>query len=155
MTTSSSKLDVARVQAAYAALGSGDMAQISEYWDEHMHWLVPGLHALAGWYRSRDEFLGFMKKCADLSSNSFVMEQITILTNDEWSTDITHNRGKRAGAAEDETSPYMVLDIHVVHLLRWKGGKVVEGRGAIFGDGTTRFNEFWSQLDSSGNRIAQ
>ena len=153
MTTA--KVTVEQVQAAYAALGSGDEAQIAKYWDEHMRWLVPGLHAMAGWYKGRDAFLGFMKKCAELSDNSFVMEQITILTNDEWSTDITHNRGRRSGAAEGETSPYLTLDIHVVHLLRWKEGKVVEGRGATFGDGTTRFNAFWSQLDSSGNRISQ
>ena len=143
------------VRAAYGALASGDAQQIDRYWDAQMHWLVPGLHALAGWYKGRDAFLGFMQKCAELSDNSFQMEQITILTNDEWSVDVTHNRGRRAGAPEDDQSPYTTLDIHVMHLLRWHDGKVVEGRGAIFGDGTTRFNEFWSQLMPNGTRVSQ
>lgn len=155
MTQAQTKVTADLVRAAYAALGSGDEAQVDQYWDKDMHWLVPGLHALAGWYKGRDAFLGFMQKCGELSGGSFVMEQITILTNDEWSADVTHNRGRRAGAPEGDTSPYTTLDIHVIHLLRWRDGKVVEGRGAIFGDGTTRFNEFWSQLLPDGSRISQ
>jgi hypothetical protein len=37
-----------------------------------------------------------------------------------------------------------MLDIDVVHVLRWRDGKVIEGRGAIFGDGTTEYDQFWS-----------
>ncbi|PYE54802.1 nuclear transport factor 2 family protein [Deinococcus yavapaiensis] len=155
MTQTQSKVTPDLVRAAYGALGSGDRAQIEQYWSNDMHWLVPGLHALAGWYKSLDEFLGFMAKTAELSGNSFEMEQVTILTNDEWSADVTHNRGRRAGVPEGDTSPYTNLDIWVIHLLRWRDGKVVEGRGAIFGDGTTRFNEFWSQLLPDGTRLPQ
>jgi hypothetical protein len=54
------------------------------------------------------------------------------------SCDITHNLGRRAG--QDER----ILDIDVVHFLRWRDGKVIEGRGAIFGDGTARYDEFWA-----------
>lgn len=35
-----------RVQAAYAALGSGDRARILEYYSEDLRWLVPGSHPL-------------------------------------------------------------------------------------------------------------
>ena len=36
------------------------------------------------------------------------------------------------------------LDINVIHYLRWRDGKVIEGRGAIFGDGTAQYDAFWS-----------
>ncbi|MEJ7651977.1 MAG: hypothetical protein WKH64_00750 [Chloroflexia bacterium] len=32
-----------------------------------------------------------------------------------------------------------------MHVLRWRDGKVVEGRGAIFGDGTTQYDQFWGR----------
>ena len=143
------------VGRAYQALASGDMEQIKQYWADDINWLVPGNHALAGWYRGLDGFLGFMASVGRLSGNSFNMETVTILTNDEYSADVTHNLGYRANADRDSESPYDKLDIDVIHLLRWRDGKVVEGRGAIFGDGTTRFNQFWSQLDSAGNRVEQ
>jgi hypothetical protein len=31
-----------------------------------------------------------------------------------------------------------------VHVLRWKDGKVLAGKGAIFGDGATEYDQFWS-----------
>jgi len=145
-------LTAERVGAAYEALASGDEARIDEYWDPDMRWLVPGNHVLAGWYESRDEFLNFMASTAKLSGDSFVMTPVTVLVNDEYSADVTHNEGLRAGAERNATSPYDRLAIDVIHLLRWRDGRVVEGRGAIFGDGTTQFNQFWSQVRPDGTR---
>jgi uncharacterized protein len=153
--TATTKVTPEFVGRAYQALGSGDMEQIKQYWADDIDWLVPGNHAMAGWYRGLDGFLGFMASVGRLSANSFNMETVTILTNDEYSADVTHNLGYRADAQRDTESPYHKLDIDVIHLLRWRDGKVIEGRGAIFGDGTTRFNQFWSQLDPAGNRVEQ
>ncbi|HLZ57024.1 MAG TPA: nuclear transport factor 2 family protein [Ktedonosporobacter sp.] len=134
------------VRKAYAALASGDLNKIKEYWAEDMNWLVPGLHQLAGWYHGRDAFLGFMSNVGKLTANSFNMEEISIMTNDEYSADVTHNVGYRDGWLETGELPYGKLDIKVVHVLRWRNGQVIEGKGAIFGDGTTQFNQFWSPL---------
>ncbi|WP_437931171.1 nuclear transport factor 2 family protein [Sorangium sp. So ce291] len=143
------------VNDAYAALASGDLGTIRQYWSQDLVWLVPGHHALAGAYRGLDAFLDFMRKTAQLSNNSFRMDLITVLTNDEYSADVTHNLGFRTKTAEDTTSPYSKLDIDVIHLLRWRDGKVIEGRGAIFGDGTSRFDQFWSQVAADGARTNQ
>lgn len=134
------------VRKAYAALASGNLNQIKEYWAEDMNWLVPGHHPLAGWYHGRDAFLVFMSNVGQLTANSFNMEEITILTNDEYSADVTHNVGYRDGWLEKGERPYSRLDINVVHVLRWRNGQVIEGKGAIFGDGTTQFDQFWSPL---------
>jgi hypothetical protein len=76
------------------------------------------------------------------------------MTNDEYSTDVTHNLGYRAGYTEETaTVPFTKLDINVAHVLRWRDGKVIEGRGAIMGDGTTNFDQFWGPLNENGGRL--
>lgn len=141
------------VEAAYQALATGDRDKIAQYWAEDMRWLVPGNHQLAGWWEGLDGFFDFMSAVGKLSGGSFVMTRNTILLADEWSADVSHNVGTRT-TANGGTSPYDRLEIDVIHLLRWRDGKVVEGRGAIFGDGTTQFNQFWSQLAPDATRVA-
>jgi uncharacterized protein len=128
----------ALVAKAYEALASGDKAKIREYWADDLKWLVPGHNQLSGWKNDLDEFLAFMQRVGELSGNSFRMDSIGVLTMENGSADVTHNLGTRAG------EPHRVLDIDVIHFLRWRDGKVIEGRGAIFGDGTARYDEFWS-----------
>jgi ketosteroid isomerase-like protein len=132
-----SNVSVERVQQAYAALGSGDEAEIHKYWDEDMVWEVPGHNQLSGWKYSRAEFLAFMAKVGELSGGSFAMRQLTILVNDDYSCDVTNNQGSRAD------DPSKKLNIDVGHLLRWRDGKVVAGKGGIYGDGTAQYDEFW------------
>jgi ketosteroid isomerase-like protein len=129
-----------QVAAAYAALATGNKAQIQEYWSDDLKWFVPGHNIISGWKRNLDEFIDFMMTVGKLSDNSFHMDAITVCVNDEYSADITRNRGHRAG------EPNKKLDIIAVHVLRWKNGKVIEGRGAIQGDGTDQYDQFWSPI---------
>src|SRR3972149_3909090 len=121
------------VQQAYDALASGDKGQIRKYWADDMIWLVPGHNPLSGLKRGLEGFLGFMQEVGRLSGNSFSMEREAIMTSDNASADVTHNVGNRAGDINRK------LDINVIHYLRWRDGKVIEGRGAIFGDGTAQY----------------
>ncbi|NDJ63103.1 MAG: nuclear transport factor 2 family protein [Chloroflexi bacterium] len=126
------------VRKAYEALATGQKSEISKYWDENMVWLVPGHNQLSGWYHGLDAFIGFMARVGELSGGSFRMETITIMVNDEYSTDVTNNQGFRAG------NPDIKLNIDVAHVLRWRNGKVISGKGGIMGDGTTQYDQFWS-----------
>ena len=139
------------VAAAYDALASGDMAEIEKYWDPDMNWLAPGHNTVSGWWHGRDGFLAFMTLVGELSGNSFHMERTAVMTSDEYSADVTHNVGYRAGRPGDD-DPHDKLDINVVHVLRWRNGKVIEGRGAIFGDGTQNYDQFWSPVTAAGER---
>ncbi len=129
------------VGEAYAALSSGDMGRINQYWSTDLVWQVPGHNELSGWYYSRDEFLAFMGKVAEMSDHSFKMDMVAgrVLVTGEYSVDLTRNRGYRKGETEK------TMDIEVAHVLRWKDGKVVAGKGAIFGDGATEYDQFWSR----------
>jgi predicted ester cyclase/ketosteroid isomerase-like protein len=131
----------AHVSEAYAALASGDTNRIRQYWAEELVWQVPGHNELSGWYYSLDGFLAFMGRVGELSDHSFTMELIAgrVLVTGDYSVDLTRNRGYRKGEKEK------VLDIEVAHVLRWRDGKVIAGKGAIFGDGTTEYDQFWSR----------
>jgi ketosteroid isomerase-like protein len=133
-----------RVKSAYKALATGDRNLIAELWAEDMVWQVPGHNHLSGWYHGLDEFLGFMGQVGALSGGSFNMETISVIVEADWSADITRNRGKRSDSAK-------ALDIEVVHVLRWTDGKVSAGKGAIFGDGTTEYDQFWSRAPVVGD----
>lgn len=125
------------VRQAYAALASGDENEVAKYWDENMVWEVPGHNILSGWYHGRKAFMDFMKRVGELSEGSFRMQVITITTNEEYSTDVTNNQAHRAGM------PNVKLNIDVGHTLRWRNGKVIAGKGGIFGDGTDQYDHFW------------
>jgi len=141
------------VGKAYQALASGDPQQMEQYWAEDMNWLVPGHNPLSGWYHGRDAFIGFMQQVGAWSNGSFNMESIAVMTSDEYSADVTRNIGYRAGHEGSGELPYTKLDIDVVHVLRWRDGKVIEGRGAIFGDGTTQYDQFWAPHGPKGERL--
>lgn len=134
MTTLTAEL----VGKAYQALGTGKKEEIAKYWAEDMVWLVPGHNPLSGWYHGLDAFIGFMARVGEMSGGSFNMETISVMVNDEYSCDVTRNRGSRAGL------PTVTMDIDVAHVLRWRDGKVVAGKGGIFGDGTDQYDHFWS-----------
>ena len=123
---------------AYKVLAAGDVDLIADYWDEDMVWLVPGHNQLSGWKHGRQAFLDFMAKVGELSGGSFNMSVIAIMVNDDYSCDVTNNRGTRAN------DPNKKLNIDVAHVLRWRDGKVIAGKGGIFGDGTAQYDEFWS-----------
>jgi len=126
-----------QVAAAYAALATGQRDQIAQVWAEDMRWLVPGHNQLSGWKNNLDEFNVFMGTVGRLSDNSFRMDSVAVMAADNFSADVTRNTGNRAG------QPDRRLDIDVIHWLTWRDGKVIEGRGAIFGDGTAQYDEFW------------
>jgi len=132
------QLTAEHVRNAYAALASGSRDLCENYWDDDMVWEVPGHNQLSGWKYGLEQFLAFMAKVGELSGGSFKMTPITIMVNESYSCDVTNNQGVRAN------NPNKKLNIDVAHVLRWRNGKVVAGKGGIFGNGTAEYDEFWS-----------
>jgi len=134
------EVTVELVRAAYealtAALTSGDIAEMDEHWAEDLRWLAPGHNQLSGWKENRKEFFDFNRAAGELSDYSFYMDRYSIMIGDDYSTDLTLNTGTRPDGRR--------MEIDVAHTLRWRDGKAVEGKGAIFGDGTAQYDEFWA-----------
>ena len=105
-----------QVAAAYAALATGQRDQIVQMLAEDMRWLVPGHNQLSGWKNNVDEFIAFMAAVGRLSENSFRMDPVVVMTADNYSADVTHNLGHRAG------DPNRILDIDVIHCDIQPGG---------------------------------
>jgi hypothetical protein len=61
-----------------------------------------------------------------------------VLVTGDYSVDLTRNRGYRTGLHSK------TMDIEVAHVLRWRHGKIIAGKGAIFGDGAEEYDQFWS-----------
>ena len=158
MTTMGSPADltVERVEAAFAALASGDRDQIRRYWAEDLRFEIPGHHSHAGWYGSLDEFLEFLGVIGRLSGGSYRAENLVVTVNAEagYSVDVNTNWATRAGSDGGSGSPYDVLDVTAAHVLRWHDGRVVEGRGALLGDGAATSMLWWSSVDRDGSRRA-
>lgn len=134
------------VLEAYDALASGDLNRIRSYWADDMVWQVPGHNELSGWYYSLQEFLRFMGRIGEMSDNSFSMLPIAgrVMVTGDYSINLVRGRGHFSGQPEKQ------LDIEAAHVLRWRNGsgggpKVIAGKGAIFGDGTTQYDQFWSR----------
>ena len=109
-----------------------------------MVWQVPGHNHLSGWYHGLDGFLGFMGQVGALSGGSFNMETSASSSRPTGRPTSPGTRGKRADSDKE-------MDIEVVHVLRWRDGKVIAGKGAIFGDGTTEYDQFWSRAPVVGD----
>jgi|SRR5882724_7326216 len=129
-------LTIERVEAAYGVLGTGDRATIEEYWDPEVTWLAAGNSRVSGRYTGLDDFLGFLTTVGELTGNSLRIDFENILVSGDAAVALTHNTATRAG----DTA--RTLDINEVHYLRWRDGRIVEGKGAMFGTGTTDFERF-------------
>lgn len=127
-----------QVNAANAALLTGQRDRILEYWSPELRWLVPGQNPLSGWKSNLEEFLNFMETMGRLSDNSLHMDSIAVMTADNLAANMWHTSARRVG------EPPRVLEIDMIYFLRWRDGKIIEGQAAIFGDGTTQFDAFWS-----------
>jgi uncharacterized protein len=135
-TATSSALTAERVQAAYGALSTGDRTLIEQYWDPEMTWVTAGESRVSGTYRGLDSFIEFLRTMADLTGNSLKKGINALIISGDAAVLLTHDTATRAG------DPGRRLDIDVVHFLRWREGRIVEGKGAMFGRGTSQFDRF-------------
>jgi hypothetical protein len=143
-----------RVDAAYEALMTGERARIAEYWDENLRFEMPGNHQFSGWYVGLDDYLSKMGKLGEAHGGRFSAETRHVLIEEAAgiSIDVYKLDGYRPGAEEGTISPYERLQVEGVHMLRWENGRIVEGRSALFGDGVTRGNLWWSPVGTDGER---
>ena len=144
-------VNVDMVNKAYEALASGDMNRIKEHWDEGIAWLIPGRNPLSGWHRGLDGFIDYLKRVSELTGNNIKTQPVALTVGGEYSASISNVVGYRAGYNENNAQvPDTKLDVELVQILRWRNGKIIEGRSAIFGDGANDYDRFWSANGTGG-----
>ncbi|MEU3602623.1 nuclear transport factor 2 family protein [Streptomyces sp. NPDC006798] len=143
-----------RVAAAYASLVTGDRELIARYWSEDVRFQMPGNHQYAGWFEGLDEYLEKMGKLMAATKGRISSETLDVLIDPVAgvSVDVYRLDGHRGHAEEGATSPYDRLRIEGVHVLRWEDGRIAEGRSALFADGVTQANLWWSPVGADGTR---
>ena len=124
---------------ADAALRTGQRDLIARHFAGDMRGLVPGHDQLSGQKNNLDEFIGSLARVGEGSKHSFHMRRVATMAAEDYSADVTHNTGHRAG------EPDRVLDIDVTHWMRWRDGTVIHARGAIFGNGTAHHDTFGAE----------
>ncbi len=151
------ELTTDRIDLAWQAIASGDRGKILEYWAEDVRFQIPGNHAYSGWYEGLDAFLGFLETFGRLSGGTIQAERVTSLVNARagYSVDINRNTARRAGLPSGSPSPYRDLELDALHLLRWRDGRVVEGRWVIMGDGVATSALWFSPVDADGTRSTE
>jgi ketosteroid isomerase-like protein len=145
------KVSPEMISAAYEALASGDMSRIKEYWDADIAWLIPGSNPLAGWHRGLNAFIDYMRQVGKLTNNNLKTQSMALMVGDGYSATMSKVVGYRAGYNEGNAQkPDTKLEVDLVQILRWRNGKIVEGRSAVFGEGSAEYDRFWS-FNGAGN----
>jgi uncharacterized protein len=137
------------ITAAHEALFSGDMEKIRNIWAEDVRFQVASHHPRSGWFYGIDAVLEMVQWFMGITGSSYKMESFATLVNAEtgWTVDASHTYAIREGADPNSLSPYEVLRVDVLYMMRWENGKVVECRVALPGDDANNLVLFLSPVN--------
>ncbi len=121
------------LKKGYAAFAEGDMAALTELFDQDATWHVPGESPISGDHIGRDAIFGFFGQLATLSGGTFKNDPHDLLANDEHGVGLSNVTGSREGKE---------LNIKEIEVYNLKDGKVIEVW--TFTDDQQASDEFWS-----------
>ena len=122
------------VRRGYEAFNSGDMATLTELFDESASWHTPGRGSLAGDHEGRDAAFAYFGQLGEQTGGTFKAELRFVTADDEGRVvGIHHTSGERDGRH---------LDVDCCLVFEIKDGRIVDGR-EHFGD-LYAWDEFWS-----------
>ncbi len=139
MTIAQSSMTIAQrnakiVERAYAAFNSGDMATLTEAFDERASWHTPGRSPVAGDAEGRDAVFAQFGRYAGGTDGTFKAVLKEVLWSDSGCVvGLHHNIGERNGKQ---------LDTLCCIVFELENGRIVDGR-EYFAD-QHNWDEFWS-----------
>ena len=126
--------NVAIMRRAYDAFNTGDIAALTEIFDENMVWHLPGRSSFAEDYQGRDATLGYFGLIGQETAGTFRAELQHLLTDDEDRVvGIQRSTADRDGKH---------LDVANCIVFELKDGKVKDGREHF--EDLYAWDEFWS-----------
>ena len=151
-----SELTGQSIIAAHEALFSGDMDKIRQVWAEDARFQVASHHTKSGWHYGLGAILDMVQWFQSVTDNYEMKSFATLINNESgWTVDASHTHGVRPGADPDSTSPYDVLNVDVIYMMRWENGKVVECRVALPGDDANNLVMFTSPVTGADQAKAR
>ncbi len=125
--------DAALVRRGYEAFNSGDMATLTELFDENASWHTPG-SAIGGDFDGRDAAFTQFGRYGGDTGGTFKAELREVVADDQGHVvGIHHNSAERNGKQ---------LDVDCCLSFEIRDGKVAEGREHFFD--LYAWDEFWS-----------
>lgn len=110
----------ALIRRGYDAFSRGDMETIAAIFADDIEWNIPGRSPLAGQRKGKTEVFDFFAQLSDLTENTFAVELVDVLANDDHVVALTHETARRADR---------VLDIDGAHIWRVHSDKAVSFTG--------------------------
>jgi uncharacterized protein len=112
---------------------------------------VASHHARSGWHYGLDAILEMVQWFQKTVGDSYRMDTFATLINNDsgWTVDASHTYGLRPGADPNSNSPYDVLKVDVIYMMRWENDKIVECRVALPGDDANNLVMFTSPVESA------
>lgn len=121
------------VRAGFERFVQGDVAGLLGLFADDAVWHVPGMSAVAGHYRGRDELVAFLRRTAELTGGTYRVELLWAVADDEHTVAVYRARGEREGRT---------LDIEQALLVSVRGGLWVEIRAQPLDQAA--FDAFWA-----------
>lgn len=122
------------VRRGYAAFNAGDMATLTELFDESASWHTPGRSPIAGDHVGRDAAFAQFGRYGGQTGGTFKATLHEVLASDDGRVvGIHHNSAERDGKHLD-TACCLVFEL--------KDGRVTDGREYFFD--LHNWDEFWS-----------
>jgi ketosteroid isomerase-like protein len=122
------------VRRGYQAFNAGDMATLTELFDENASWHAPGRSPLAGDYDGRDAVFAYFGQLGEQTGGTFQATLELLAESDDGRVVGVHrNTAERDGKR---------LDVGVCLLFELRDGRIVDGR-EHFSD-LYASDEFWS-----------
>jgi ketosteroid isomerase-like protein len=101
----------------YEARARRDDPALSELLSEGIIWHVPGLSAIAGVYRGRDQVMEYVRRRRELADDTFEISVEDVLANDRHGLVIASGKASREGKQ---------LEWRAHGLYRFEGGRIAE-----------------------------
>jgi len=103
--------NAASVRANFDRFVQGDVAGLLGLFADDAVWHVPGVSAIAGDYRGRDEIGALMRRTAELSGGTYWVEPLWVLADDEHVVAVYRARGQRAGGRKLDIQQALLIEV--------------------------------------------
>jgi uncharacterized protein len=122
------------VREGFERFVAGDVVGLLGLFADDAVWHVPGVNAMAGDYRGRDEIIEFLRRTAEVTGGTYRVELLWVVADDEHTVAVYRAQGEREGRR--------ALDIEQALLIELRDGRWADIRAQPLDQAA--FDRFWA-----------